>query len=255
MVGPTRPQFVLFGSSIVQFSFSHDGWGAILADIYSRKADIFVRGYAGWNSRMALEVLDTVFPKDAVVQPSLVIVYFGGNDSCLPHPSGVGPHVPLDEYVENMKKIALHLKSLSDSTRVIFLSSPPVNEEQMRESYCENMIRTNDASKKYANACVELCREMDVRVVNLYNAIQRRNGWLSTCFTDGIHLTSEGSKIVVEEILKVITDANWEPSLHWQSMPAEFEYDSPYYSVGADGKTGFNPSNVLLSWQAGWARF
>ena len=48
--------------------------------------------------------------KDAVVQPSLVIVYFGGNDSMEPHPSGLGPHVPLPEYIDNMKKIALHLK-------------------------------------------------------------------------------------------------------------------------------------------------
>jgi isoamyl acetate esterase len=44
------------------------------------------------------------------VQPSLVIVYFGGNDSMGAHPSGLGPHVPLTEYIENMKKIALHLK-------------------------------------------------------------------------------------------------------------------------------------------------
>jgi hypothetical protein len=32
-----RPVFVLFGSSIVQFSFSNGGWGATLADIYARK--------------------------------------------------------------------------------------------------------------------------------------------------------------------------------------------------------------------------
>ena len=44
------------------------------------------------------------------MQPSLVIVYFGGNDSMRPDPSGQGPHVPLAEYVENMKKIAFHLK-------------------------------------------------------------------------------------------------------------------------------------------------
>ncbi|KAJ0088827.1 hypothetical protein Patl1_31650 [Pistacia atlantica] len=37
MVGPERPQFVLFGSSIVQLSFSNEGWGSILADIYARK--------------------------------------------------------------------------------------------------------------------------------------------------------------------------------------------------------------------------
>lgn len=48
--------------------------------------------------------------EDAVVQPSLVIVYFGGNDSIEPKPSGLGPHVPLPEYVDNMKKIAMHLK-------------------------------------------------------------------------------------------------------------------------------------------------
>lgn len=37
MVGPQRPQIVLFGSSIVQFSFINVGWGVILADVYARK--------------------------------------------------------------------------------------------------------------------------------------------------------------------------------------------------------------------------
>ena len=37
MVGPIRPQFVLFGSSVVQLSYSDEGWGAILTDIYARK--------------------------------------------------------------------------------------------------------------------------------------------------------------------------------------------------------------------------
>jgi len=44
-----------------------------------------------------------------VIQPSLVIVYFGGNDSTHPHPSGHGPHVPLSEFIENMRKIGEHL--------------------------------------------------------------------------------------------------------------------------------------------------
>ncbi|XP_024191792.1 GDSL esterase/lipase CPRD49 isoform X2 [Rosa chinensis] len=195
MVGPARPQFVLFGSSIVQLSFSHRGWGSILSDVYARKADILLRGYFGWNSRRALEVLDQVFPKDAAVQPSLLIVYFGGNDSMGPHPSGLGSHVPLPEYVENMRKIASHLQSLSDSTRIIFLSCPPVNEAAIR------------ANKR-----------------------------------DGIHLSAEGSKIVAEEIVKVLREADWKPSLHWKSMPTEFAEDSPYYPVAADGKTPINPS-------------
>jgi lysophospholipase L1-like esterase len=98
------------------------------------QADILLRGYIGWNSRRALQVIDKIFPKDSPVQPSLVIVYFGGNDSVAAHSSGLGPHVPLEEYIDNMRKIADHLKSLSEKTRVIFLSCPPLNEETLRKS-------------------------------------------------------------------------------------------------------------------------
>ncbi|CAK9139944.1 unnamed protein product [Ilex paraguariensis] len=252
MVGPARQQFVLFGSSIVQFSYSAEGWGAILADIYARKADILLRGYAGWNSRRALQVLDQIFPKDAAVQPSLVIVYFGGNDAVPPHPSGLGPHVPLHEYTENMRKIATHLKSLSEKTRVIFLSTPPMNEAQNCQLFSDNLSRTNESSRKYSEACIEMCQELDVKVIDLWTALQKRDDWLTACFSDGIHLSSEGSKMVVKEILKVLKEADWEPSLHWKSMPIEFAEASPYDFVGLDGKTTVNVSDLNLHWQIQW---
>lgn len=44
------------------------------------------------------------------MQPNLAIVYLGGNDSMGSHESGLGPHVPLEEYVENMRKIINHIK-------------------------------------------------------------------------------------------------------------------------------------------------
>ncbi|KAI6669205.1 hypothetical protein NL676_004090 [Syzygium grande] len=132
MVGPGRPQFVLFGSSIVQLSYSNGSWAAILSDVYARK--------------------------DAAVQSSLIIVYFGGDDSLGPHSSGLGPQVPPHEYVENMRTIGEHLK-----------------------------------------------------------------------------------QVVVEEIPKVLKEAEWKPSLHWKSMPTEFAEDSPYDLVAANGKTTLNP--------------
>ncbi|KAL0674184.1 hypothetical protein Bca4012_002165 [Brassica carinata] len=161
MVGPGRPQIVLFGSSIVQYSFINGGWGATLADVYSRTADIILRGYGGWNSRYALKVLDQVFPKDAVVQPSLVIVYFGGNDSKAPHPSGHGPHVPLSEFVENMRKIGEHLLSLSDKTRVIFLSPPPMNETQIQLVFGDGIHFTAKASEVVVKEVLKVVKEAD----------------------------------------------------------------------------------------------
>ncbi|KAL0338194.1 UNVERIFIED_CONTAM: GDSL esterase/lipase CPRD49 [Sesamum angustifolium] len=231
MVGPGRPQFVLFGSSIVQMSFNIGGWGAILADLYDRKADILLRGYSGWNSRRALQVLYQIFPKEAAVQPSLVIVYFGGNDAMHPHPSGLGAHVPLPEYLENMR-------------RFIFISS----------NAHDNQDRTNKSCRIYAEALVELCTQLDAKVINLWTAIQQREDWATTCLTDGIHFSPEGSKIVVKEILKVIEEADWEPSLHWMSMPIEFGEDSPYYLVRPDGKATINYSNAISRWKTEWMK-
>ncbi|CAL9008194.1 unnamed protein product [Prunus brigantina] len=226
-----------------------------LRSVSNALADILLRGYFGWNSRRAVEVLDQVFPKDAAVQPSLVIVYFGGNDSMGPHSSGLGPHVPLPEYIDNMRKIASHVKSLSASTRTIFLSCPPVNEAIIRGSTSgifSEIVRTNELCQQYSEACIKLCQEMDIKVVDLFTAFQKTDDWLNTCFTDGIHLSAEGSKIVVEEILKVLREADWKPSLHWKSMPLEFAEDSPYDLVAADGKTTLNPSSWTFYREIQW---
>nr|GMC97637.1 GDSL esterase/lipase CPRD49-like isoform X2 [Ipomoea batatas] len=156
MVGPVRPQIVLFGSSIVQLSYSHGGWGAILSDLYSRKADILVRGYGGWNSRCALQVLEQVFPK----------------------------------------------------------------------------------------------------VVDLWTALQQRQDWMTACFLDGIHLSSEGSKIVVKEILKVVKEAEWKPSLHWRSMASEFWECLPFIPAAHDSNGNGNKNlpvdEPVGSWQTQW---
>ncbi|GFY82368.1 SGNH hydrolase-type esterase superfamily protein [Actinidia rufa] len=209
-------------------------------------ADIFLRGYAGWNSRRALTVLDRVFPKAAAVQPSLVIVYLGGNDSMCPHPSGLGPHVPLCEYIENMRKIAIHLKC-SILTRYLFC----VTRLETSNKF-DKLGRTNESCQKYSEALVELCQEMDIKVVDLWTAFQARDDWLTACFTDGIHLSSEGSKIVVQGILTVLKETDWEPSLHWKSLPTEFSEDSPYDIVGPDGKTTVNVSETNFHWENEW---
>jgi len=46
--------------------------------------------------------------QDDATHPSLMIVYFGGNDFIGPHSSGLGPHVPLQEYIANTRKILVH---------------------------------------------------------------------------------------------------------------------------------------------------
>ncbi|KAK2361082.1 GDSL esterase/lipase CPRD49 [Trifolium repens] len=241
----TRPQFVLFGSSIVQFNHYGEGWGATLAHLYARKADIVLRGYASWNSKRALQIVDNLFPKNSTAQqPALVIVYFGGNDSLPEHPSGLGPHVPIEEYIENMRNIAIHLKTHSKTSRLIFLSTPPVSEVRIIDNIDEfgRAKRSNETRKKYSEACLKICNELNIKAIDLWTAIQKRKGWEKDCFIDGVHFSAEGSKIVSKEILRVIKE-EWETTLYWKTMPVEFGEDSPYDPVHPDGTKTINVSN------------
>lgn len=77
------------------------------------------------------------------------------------------------------------------------------------------------------------------------------NGNFGEFCRDGIHLTSEGSEIVVKEILKVLKEADWEPSLHWGSLANEFSEISPIIFMGPN-KTPINTSELALYWQTQW---
>lgn len=65
-------------------------------------------------------------------------------------------------------------------------------------------------------------------------------------FSDGIHLSPVGNKVVFKEVLKVLKEADWKPSLYWRSMKNEFDEDSPYDPFFDDGRPYNNLSNWVL---------
>jgi len=146
--------------------------------------------------------------------------------------------------------------------------------------------RTNESCGEYADALMELSEELNVKAINLWSAIQTRDDWLDVSFTwvhihiyihkkkifffffwglnikwcvtllmlvrDGVHLSAEGSKVVVKEILRVLREADWKTSLHWMSMPTEYAEDSPYYPPAPDGKTTINVSYCVSRRSLQW---
>ena len=108
-----RPAIVLFGDSITQQGFGYEGkvgWASLLASDYSRRADVFNRGYSGYNTRMAVDLLPNIFRKPSLAPPEndnegMILfwtVFFGANDAALP---GERQHVPIDEYAKNLATI------------------------------------------------------------------------------------------------------------------------------------------------------
>lgn len=49
-------------------------------------------------------------------------------------------------------------------------------------TYFSELVRTNELCRMYSEACIELCKEMDVKVVDLWTAIQKREDWMNACF-------------------------------------------------------------------------
>ncbi|CAH1419179.1 unnamed protein product [Lactuca virosa] len=225
-----RPQIVLFGDSITDQSFRYGGWGASLTDAYSRKADIVVRGYGGYNTRWALFLLNHIFPLDSTTPPIATTVFFGANDAALLGRTSERQHVPLEEYKENLRKIVHHLKECSPTMLIVLITPPPVDEEGRLE-YAKSLYgekamkipeRTNEVTRTYANGCVEVAKELGVASVNIWSKMQETQGWQKKFLSDGLHLTGDGNRVVYEEVIKVFNGV-W---LSASEMPLDFPHHS-----------------------------
>ncbi|XP_039068392.1 GDSL esterase/lipase At5g45920-like [Hibiscus syriacus] len=208
-----RPKIYLFGDSITEFSFDEGGWGASLANHFSRRLDVVLRGYSGYNTRWALKVLDRVFPaaESGGASPLAVTVFFGANDACLPDRYGAFQHVPVEEYKQNLHSIVSSLKNRWPKALILLITPPPVDEDaRIRHPYVENPLglpeRTNESAGCFAKACVETAVECAIPVVDLWTRMQQYPEWHKAYLSDGLHLSQEGNKVVFEEVLKKLNE-------------------------------------------------
>ena len=231
MTAQPRPRFVLFGDSITQQSFRVGGWGARLADRYDRTADLANRGYSGYNTRWALRLLPSVFPKGAD-SPTLVTILFGANDAQRPSSKGHQPetdglqHVPLDEYSKNLAEIVACVRSVGCS-RVLLITPPPVDEATWAAETKKKMPglpadaepnRTTAVTAEYAAACVKVGAETETPVLDLNTLLAARADWRGL-FSDGLHPSEAGGEAMHALIDEAI-------STHFPELRPSF-YDDP----------------------------
>ena len=57
-----RSSIVLFGDSLTQRGFEEGGWASAVAHHFGRRADVYNRGYGGYNSRWAAVLAPSLFP-------------------------------------------------------------------------------------------------------------------------------------------------------------------------------------------------
>ena len=108
---------------------------------YSRRADVLSRGFSGYNTRHALDNLQSVLIDcGAGTGRRGVLFYtlwFGANDAALP---GTRQHVPVEEYTSNIKNMVELIRAAHNddaSTQVppiVLITPPPVFSPKWRSS-------------------------------------------------------------------------------------------------------------------------
>lgn len=233
-----RPAFVLFGDSITQQSFAPGGWGAAVTDHYQRTADVVLRGYSGYNTRWALRLLPRIFPCGAAhPTPALVTVLLGANDANRPAPLHLQDefasrqHVPLEEYVANLRKILEAATTAgAGGARLLLITPPPLDEAAWQACCVAKYAVPPDAApnrdfattKRYAQAVVALGKEAGVPTLDLHGAFVSRADWREL-LSDGLHPNEAGGRFIGSQVLAAIGKHYPEltPAAHGQEEGAQ----------------------------------
>jgi lysophospholipase L1-like esterase len=168
-----RASIVLFGDSLTQRGWEESGWCSFVANLMTRKADVYNRGFGGYNTRWAKYLLPFLFPvrKDDVTPKHLLVtVWFGANDAAAPTER---VSVPLEEYTENLRHIVAYLRQCAH--HVVVLTPPPVHGPTrlafQRKVYGSKASGVNERSTAAAGryGCLRLSvqEDWDVVVPNL----------------------------------------------------------------------------------------
>jgi len=224
MLRMSRPTVVLFGDSITQMGFAvggeYPGWAGLLANVYTRRADVLNRGFSGYNTRHAMDILPSVFGSSEgdsssyVGRPLFVTVFFGANDASLPGDREHCQHVPIDEYEDNLRKIVQAIGGKfqgSIKPQIILITPSPVHKPHW-DKYCmENFDdvspRTNEVAKLYGDRVKSVARELGCSVVDSFSLLGGNDTeeTYGKHLEDGLHLNGSGNKVLFEGLMNVLT--------------------------------------------------
>ena len=215
------PKIVLLGDSITQLSFSAtlSGFGAHLADVYQRRADVLNRGFSGYNTDWIIEYLSTSIGQEHIFGASendrnsvrLMTIFFGANDAS-DKVLNERHHVPLERYKKNLESIHSMAKKSCPNAKFIILSPPPVHHksrlkyqvDRYKEKATGKLERTLELSGSYANAAKEVAEHLNVPFLNVWQKMQDASNDWGTFLSDGLHLSKEGNLFVGENIVSLI---------------------------------------------------
>jgi lysophospholipase L1-like esterase len=216
-----RPTFVLFGDSITERSFAlTSGWALPIASAYATSVDIVNRGFSGYNTRWANAVVKQLITHRLFNQLEVVVVFFGANDIVSPglDEQWSRQHVPVDEYVANLRSIVAHVRTVvnNDQTapHVVLVGPPAIDERAWHAATVHRwqhatpaeqipLNRTLENARAYSVAAKQLAGELDVPFVDLCHDMLAAPEW-QLMLNDGLHLSESGAAFLAPRVQAAI---------------------------------------------------
>ncbi|KAI8614024.1 SGNH hydrolase-type esterase domain-containing protein, partial [Chytriomyces sp. MP71] len=213
---------VLIGDSLTEFGNQAHGWGATIAEVYSRRMDVMFRGFSGYNSHWLKLALPGLLRGLGFGRQSpshgdyLFTLLIGTNDS---RNASTPQHVPLETYRKNVKEIVSILHAGVANTRILLLTPPPSAALVTRHPFYFRTLRA------YRDACLDAIAEMhaeeawfatQVAVLDLWELFVPGGEFDEDAFDpeavlgrffhaeDKLHFSLEGHAFVAKSILAVI---------------------------------------------------
>ncbi|KAF6259633.1 SGNH hydrolase-type esterase domain-containing protein [Scenedesmus sp. NREL 46B-D3] len=264
----SRPFFVLYGDSITEFGWNGpSGWATLLAQHYSRKADVINRGMSGWNTRWAGRALPTTLQQlvpavdvDEAARRAagrsgcgapwlprvqLLVLWFGANDATLPHGNDGFLSVPLGEYKSNLAGMVAAARK-AGVPHTLLLTPPPVDEAAWAKAKkLRTSDRTNAQAAKYAAAVRAVGAEQGVPVLDMFSLVTalpaaERAGWA----VDGLHPAPQGQAMVAAAVRSALDSMAQFGGIRQSALPLQW----PAYNQ-IDAKSPNNTFDALLQQQ------
>lgn len=203
------PKITLFGDSITRYSMDPESgcWGSLVKNDVVRYFDVDVRGFDGYNTRWALEMVPNLFPKTYLDKVDLMTIFFGHNDSW--QSDRMPLSVPIEEFEENLCSIITKLNQNGLSNEKLILITPTWYDSVGTEKFIAGALgepgphKSSDHARLYSETVLKIARERSIDVVDFFN-VSVNHEPLEELFCDGIHLSKKGAKMLYDQVMPIV---------------------------------------------------
>jgi len=203
---------LIFGSSITWGAWDKNGgWAQRLKSFTDAKARelnfknytaVYPLGVSGNTTNGLLQRFDTeVKARVDGGEETLIVIEIGMNDSLFL--LAENKHlVPPEEYRKNL--ITLIERSKKYGARLIFVGLTPVDKRVDPIPWLSSGAYRLEFVKKYEDILKEVCEEGKVDFVEVMSKFPAKD--YATLLTDGVHPSTEGHRIIFEEVKRYLMD-------------------------------------------------